>query len=80
MDSIQTFEDAVNAFLVSADDWLSADDAPMVASLVIMARQLDKRFSAATMAQFGLSFRYLAKKAPQDNEVVDPLERLLNGE
>ena len=74
-----TFTEAVEKFLAEAS-WLSGADAPMVASLQIMAAQLDKRFSAATMAQFGLSFRYLAKKAPADEGTKDPLERLLDNE
>lgn len=76
---MDTFTEAVDTFLASAD-WLGDDDAPMVASLRIMAAQLDKRFSAATMAQFGLSYRFLAKKAPQGEDTKDPLEALLNNE
>lgn len=77
--TIETFEDAVNVFLANAD-WLTDEDAPMVASLVIMAKQLDKRFSAATMAQFGLSYRFLAKRRPDNESTKDPLEALLNAE
>jgi len=74
-----TYTEAVEAFLKNAD-WLGDEEAPMVTSLIVMARQLDKRFSAATMAQFGLSYRFLAKKAPQGDDVRDPLEALLGYE
>ena len=76
---MDTFTEAVDTFLAAAD-YLTEEDAPMIASLKIMARQLDKRFSAATMAQFGLSYRFLAKKAPKEDGVKDPLEALLNAE
>jgi len=79
LNSIETFEDAVNAFLADAT-WLDDADAPMVASLVIMAKKLDSRFSAATMAQFGLAYRFLAKRAPESEGIKDPLEALLDRE
>lgn len=77
---METFEEATHAFLIAAKEWLTDEDAPMTASLVIMAKQLDKRFSAATMAQYGLSYRYLAKRRPAGENVIDPLEALLNAE
>ena len=77
---MDTFEEATNAFLIAAKDWLTDEDEPMATSLIIMARQLDRRFSAATMAQYGLSYRYLAKRRPEDTETKDPLEALLDRE
>ena len=74
-----SFEESVQIFLNSAH-WLTEEDEPMTTSLLIMARQLDKRFSAATMAQFGLSYRFLAKRRPTDERTTDPLELLLGAE
>ena len=77
---METNEEALETFLIASKEWLKDEDAPAVMALRQMARQLDKRFSAATMAQYGLFLRALAKKAPTGEGDVDPLEALLNRE
>ena len=77
---MNTNEEALEAFLVDAKSWLTEADAPTVMALKQMARKLDERFSAATMAQYGLFLRSLAKKAPEATGDVDPLEQLLTRE
>ena len=77
---MNTFEEAVETFLIASKEWLQDVDAPAVVGLQIMARQLDKRFSAATAAQFNLAYRHLRKQAPDGEGDIDPLEALLNGE
>ena len=77
---MDTNEEALEAFLIDAKEWLSDGDAPAIMALRQMARQLDKKFSAATMAQYGLFLRALQKKAPSENGDIDPLEALLEKE
>lgn len=72
--------EALETFLIDSKEWLSDADAPAVMALKQMAAQLDKRFSAATMAQYGLFLRALAKKAPSAEGDIDPLEALLSRE
>lgn len=74
-----TFTAATERFLEVAD-WLGDEDEPAVTSLKIMAAVMDKRFSAATMAQYGLVYRSLMKKRPDGTHEVDPLEALLERE
>lgn len=77
---MNTNVEALETFLIDSKEWLTDADAPAVMALKQMAAQLDKRFSAATMAQYGLFLRALAKKAPDSEGDVDPLEALLNRE
>jgi len=77
---LDTFEEATHTFLIAAKEWLKDEDSPAVASLLIMARQLDKRFSAATVAQYNLTYRHLRKQAPDGSGDIDPLEALLANE
>ena len=77
---MNTNEEALETFLIDAKEWLTDADAPAVMALRQMAVQLDKRFSAATMAQYGLFLRALAKKAPEGEGDFDPLEALLTRE
>ena len=77
---MDTNEEALETFLIDSKEWLTDGDAPAIAALRQMARQLDKRFSAATMAQYGLFLRSLQKKAPSGEGDFDPLEALLNRE
>ena len=76
-----SFEEAVRLWIDSAKSWLAAEHEPGVTGLLICAKQLDKRFSAATMAQFGLMFRSLQKQNPnREGSERDPLEALLDGD
>ena len=73
-----TFAEAVADFIAAAT-WLTEEHKPMVVALEKMAESLDKRLSAAMMAQFGLTYRFLIKQAGGEVE-TDPLARLLDGE
>lgn len=75
---METFTEAVDKFISSAS-WLTDEDAPMVAGLRIAGQMMDKKFSAATLAQFGLCYRTLMKKRPEAAGEEDELEALLNG-
>lgn len=72
-------EEATKAFLKQAT-WLDASHKPMTVGLLILAKELDKSFQAATFAQYGLTFRWLAKQAPAGEQITDPLEALLASE
>ena len=58
-----TYCEATETFLKAAD-WLSEIDEPMVTGLRHLAEELDNGFAATTYAQYGLTFRYLAKQKP----------------
>lgn len=75
---MDTFVEATETFIEASKGWLTDEDAPAVASLRIMAKQLDKRFAAATAAQYNLAYRHLRKQAPDGAAAVDPLEALLD--
>ena len=68
----KTYAQAVRKFLKTAD-WLTDDDAPMVTGLINLAKELDnsERFHAQTYAQYGLTFRYLAKRKPVETETLE---------
>lgn len=67
-----TYTTATNKFLKSAADWLTDEDAPAIESLKAMAKLLDKDFSPALQAQYGLTYRSLRKLAPaKDNSEAD---------
>lgn len=74
-DNRPTFTDATEQFL-AASDWLGPVHAPAVASLRLIAAQLDAELTAALAAQYGLVYRALLKSEPaQSGE--DPLETAL---
>lgn len=58
------YSTAVKAFL-DAETWaLAPQHAPAVASLRVMARELDSEFHAATASAFGLAYRQLLRMRP----------------
>lgn len=67
---MKTYTEAVETFLKAAD-WLGEKDQPMITGLEKLAGELDTRFSAATYAQYGLTFRYLERQRPQVNGPVE---------
>lgn len=77
----ETYEASVQRFLTSAT-WLTDADAPAVTTLILLARHLDSQgFQAATVAQLGLTYRALLKRAPNaGGDETDPLEALLAGD
>lgn len=76
--STSTFRDAVKAFENDAA-WLGAADLPALVTLRKVAAALDDGdLSPAMLAQFGLCYRSLLKRAPVESTgPVDPLEQAL---
>lgn len=75
-----TFRSAVKAF-EDASPWLGDADLPARVALRSMADALDGGdLAPALLAQFGLTFRNLQKRAPaEDHAPADPLEAALRG-
>lgn len=76
--SHQTFTQSVETF-VEASPWIGPEHAPALATLWALAAMLDDELSPAGAAQFGLTYRNLAKLAPTAPAEIDELERLLGG-
>lgn len=74
----ETYTESIERFLEAAD-WLTDADTPAVTTLTLLARKLDDDgFHAQTIAQFGLCYRALLKRAPGgDDDETDPLDALL---
>ncbi|MDQ0645656.1 hypothetical protein [Microbacterium murale] len=71
------FASAVERFESSAP-WLGDPHAPALVTLHVLAETLDAGdLTPALVAQFGLTFRSLAKLAPTANAAEDPLEKAL---
>ena len=70
-------QDALGAFLDHAESWLTAADAPAIAALEAMAKQLDCESSPALLAQYGLAYRNLLKRQPAEAPEVDPVDALI---
>lgn len=69
---------ATEEFLADAVEWLTPSDAPAVASLRLMAAQLDKAYQAALSNSYGLTYRALLKRKPGANqEEGDELDDIL---
>jgi hypothetical protein len=74
----QTLVQATEEFLTDASAWLTAADAPAVASLRMMAKQLDVEYLAALSNSYGLTYRSLLKRQPVAVvEEVDELDNLI---
>jgi len=73
-----SFMQATRAFHRSAD-WLGTDDLPALATMYTIAEELDGgNMTPALVAQHGLTYRNLLKRAPQvDEGAGDPLEEAL---
>lgn len=77
MTSMETFEEAVKLF-EQASPWLSDADLPAVMELRMIAKELDKgELSPAMLAQYGLTYRSLLKRAPVGDDAEDELEAAL---
>lgn len=77
--SRKSFTQTVEDF-ESASTWLSDEDQPAVTTLYALAEELDGDgpLVPALVAQFGLTYRSLLKRAPVgDAPEVDPLEEAL---
>ena len=74
----ESLSQATEKFTKSAESWLTDADAPAVASLRLMAKQLDKEYNAALSNSYGLTYRSLLKRAPEEiEEEIDPLDELI---
>ena len=75
------FTTSINKF-IKASPWIGPTDAPAVASLKAMAKELDTAefLSPAMLSQFGLSFRALQKRAPAEDAAEDEFEAALRQE
>ena len=72
-----TFTESVQEF-IAASPWLAPSDAPAVVTLQRLADELDNgALVPALVAQFGLTFRNLLKRAPVEDGPADELELLL---
>lgn len=71
------FSEAVERFESSAP-WLGDPHAPALVTLRVLAETLDAGDrTPALVAQFGLTYRSLAKLAPSEAGAEDPLEAAL---
>lgn len=62
---------------ISAASWLRDEDGPAVISLLAMADELDKKLNPPLVAQYGLTYRNLLKRKPEQGEELDELAKLL---
>jgi hypothetical protein len=75
------FTAATDAFLLTANNWLSAEDAPAIAALMGAASALDKDgITPALLSAYGLTYRSLLKRKPGADAEPDELESLLSTE
>ena len=76
------YTEAVDRFL-RAESWTGEPQhAPAVASLRVMARELDREFHAATASAFGLAYRQLLRMRPTeqaDSAVAAALKAAMSG-
>lgn len=59
-----TMSAATEAMIAAAADWLTPFDAPAVAQLRLLARQLDAEPTAALSTSYGTAYRALLRRAP----------------
>ena len=80
--STSFYTEAVEAFITSAEGWLSDEDLPAVAALRGAAIALDTEgTSAALLNAYGLMYRSLLKRKPANADAPeDELELLLRDE
>lgn len=71
-----TLTESTENFIASLD-WLEPIHAPAVALLRLLAGQIDEQPVPALIAQYGLTYRDLAKHAPAEAEEEDGLAKLL---
>ena len=73
-----SFVKAVETFKKSAAEWLTDEDLPAVAALEAAAEALDKKMSPALLSAYGLTYRNLLKRKPQEtDEGGDALDDLI---
>ena len=62
---------------ISTATWLRDEDGPAIISLLAMADELDKKLNPPLVAQYGLTYRNLLKRKPEEGDDLDELGRLL---
>lgn len=62
---------------IDAATWLRDEDGPAVVSLLAMAAELDDKLNPPLVAQYGLTYRNLLKRKPEEGDSLDELGRLL---
>ena len=62
---------------IAAATWLRDEDGPAIISLLAMADELDKKLNPPLVAQYGLTYRNLLKRKPEEGDDLDELGRLL---
>ncbi len=76
--------EALEKFEASAQAWLTDDDAPALAVLRLLAKELDAEPTAALAGQYGLTYRNLLRRkppvAPEKDEAAAAMERAMGGE
>ena len=70
--------EATEAMIAEAVGWLTPLDAPAVAQLRILAKQLDAEPTAALATSYGTAYRALRKLAPAKTGDPDKLGNLLD--
>jgi len=71
-----SMEAAVRRYL-AAVDWSKAEEEPLEKALLMLARQLDTKYVAATMAQFIQTFAQVTKSRPYTGGPERSVERML---
>lgn len=74
---MKTFTESVETFLTDAAEWLTDEDSPAVVFLQQTAAQLDVKMTPALLSQYGLMYRSLLKKKPEQVEHEDELAKAL---
>lgn len=72
----QSKTEAVLTF-IRTSPWLTDADAPAVTLLLECAHQLDTEPTAAWASQYGLTYRNLLSRAPQEPDDQDEIDKLL---
>ena len=69
----KTLTAATEAMISAGSDWLSPADAPALALLRTLAKQIDADPTAALSSAFGTAYRALLKRAPKAEAPKSPL-------
>jgi hypothetical protein len=70
-------ENATEEFINNAD-WLRGTKyLPLIASLRILAKEIDASPNASLFSEYGRTYRFAASLKPSEPQHIDPLEELL---
>lgn len=74
----ETFVERVDKFVAASKSWLSDVDDLAIGILYALAEELDGKITGALMAQFGMTYRDLVKRAPGRNpDDEDPVAKAI---